>query len=739
MRKKGKNHWLRLVLFAFYLMIILMPIAVFVSTYANSFQFSVEQEKMFQNQLTMNGIQIVTNSLQLCDTYAIGISSQSQFINYHFTSAQPSNRLAERICNLRDSLPYINDPNGLIYRYYIYSANSDTIVDQQSGYLNPRLVYQALFALSGYDYDTLWATILNNTDARDFIPALDENGRSTMLYSRLLRSGKNPSRIIFYVDMQKMISCISGGSVHGQTSFTLCDADGSILYQSDEQKSLANFSFLYNEEKFPCEITADDGKKEILFANSLSEYGWTLYTSVPVDYFISYALEMSLNTMKNLLPLLLLQIIFTILLIRHSYIPIRTTLSKLGSSQEILTVNPFKHVQHSLNQLSSVNEKQQIMLSRSRLEMQEAILSMLIYQKRGYDFPLEKRLHDYGLYFDGDYYRALVLMLFDTESGEALQISERMHMMICEISKEYTPCLRYLKMDAADEMLFLAVLEDEKGRTEQLQNDLNALCSQISETFLVNVHIYIGNECDELEQVHSSFKNAHDLCQACSTTDKYLIFSSPHSTPIYDYKESDVKYLQQMTLAGQTEAVCSRLKEIYLRNSGEHARSAFERQLLYGHMISTLLATGYQEPLDELITKGFSDLSVKHFFELLSQYYSRLCQNNLDQEHQETQQLKADILAALKEEIGNYNANQADVAMRFGMTERRFAVLLRQETGLSFSKYMEKIRLEYACDLLKREDLTIEEIAQQIGYGSDKSFRRAFKQAFGTSPSAYRP
>ena len=738
MKNKRKSYWLKLVLIAFYLMIIFMPIAVFISTYVNSFQFSVEQEKLLQNQLTMNGMQIVNNSLQLCDTYAIGISSQSQFINYYFTGAKPSNRLVQRICSLRDSLPYINDPNGLIYRYYVYCSHSDTIVDHHSGYLSPQLIYQELFALDGYNYDMFWKKILNNTDAQSFIPALDENNRSAMLYSRILRSGRHPSRIVFYMDMQKMISCLSGNSAHAQTSVTLTDDDGSILYQSKEHKSLAKFPFLHNVEEYPCEITTVEGEKEILFANRLSAYGWILYTSVPVDYFTSHALKISLNTMRNLLPLLLLQIIFIILLIRHSYIPIRTTLTKLGPSQEIHSVNPFKHVQHSLSHLSSVNEEQRMMLSRSRLEMQEAILSMLIYQKKHYNFPLEQRLQEYGLHFEGDYYRGLVLMLFDTESDESLQISEHMHMAICKISQEYLPSLHYLKMDAADEMLFLAVLEDKRSRTEQLQNNLNALCSQISETLLVNVHIYIGDECKQLDQVHGSFKNAHDLCQACSTTDKYLIFSSSHNTPIYDYKESDVKYLQQMTRMGQPEAVCMRLKEIYLRNSGEHARSAFERQLLYGHMISTLLATGYQAPLDELITKGLSDLSIKHFIELISQYYLMLCRNNRQQEHQESLRLKASILATLREEIGNYNANQADVAMRFGITERRFAVLLRQETGLSFSKYMEKIRLQYACNLLQNDDLTIEEIARQVGYGSDKSFRRAFKQIFGISPSAYR-
>ena len=54
------------------------------------------------------------------------------------------------------------------------------------------------------------------------------------------------------------------------------------------------------------------------------------------------------------------------------------------------------------------------------------------------------------------------------------------------------------------------------------------------------------------------------------------------------------------------------------------------------------------------------------------------------------------------------------------------------------SEYVEKLRIERAIELLGDSSRTIEEIALEVGYASDKSFRRAFKRSTGQSPSMHR-
>ena len=65
---------------------------------------------------------------------------------------------------------------------------------------------------------------------------------------------------------------------------------------------------------------------------------------------------------------------------------------------------------------------------------------------------------------------------------------------------------------------------------------------------------------------------------------------------------------------------------------------------------------------------------------------------------------------------------------------RRF----KQETGLTASEYLHKIRIKQSCNLLAGSSFTIKQIALQIGYEDVKFFSKIFKQTIGITPGEYR-
>jgi AraC-like DNA-binding protein len=58
--------------------------------------------------------------------------------------------------------------------------------------------------------------------------------------------------------------------------------------------------------------------------------------------------------------------------------------------------------------------------------------------------------------------------------------------------------------------------------------------------------------------------------------------------------------------------------------------------------------------------------------------------------------------------------------------------------GMSTSIYIRHIRLQKAKELLLSNELSISEIAYQVGFKSPVYFSQAFKETFGESPSATR-
>ncbi|MNN46582.1 Bifunctional transcriptional activator/DNA repair enzyme AdaA [compost metagenome] len=79
-----------------------------------------------------------------------------------------------------------------------------------------------------------------------------------------------------------------------------------------------------------------------------------------------------------------------------------------------------------------------------------------------------------------------------------------------------------------------------------------------------------------------------------------------------------------------------------------------------------------------------------------------------------------------------------EVAERLHLNPSYFSVLFKEQTELTFSEYVSRLRIQRAKEMLLRTDCSVGEIAEQVGYQTDKYFIKVFKSIEGLSPSKYR-
>jgi two-component system response regulator YesN len=72
------------------------------------------------------------------------------------------------------------------------------------------------------------------------------------------------------------------------------------------------------------------------------------------------------------------------------------------------------------------------------------------------------------------------------------------------------------------------------------------------------------------------------------------------------------------------------------------------------------------------------------------------------------------------------------------LTPNYFCTVFRQETGKSFSAYLNEVRLKSAVYLLEHTDLLSYEIAAQCGFHDYIYFSQVFRKKCGCSPRSYR-
>lgn len=78
------------------------------------------------------------------------------------------------------------------------------------------------------------------------------------------------------------------------------------------------------------------------------------------------------------------------------------------------------------------------------------------------------------------------------------------------------------------------------------------------------------------------------------------------------------------------------------------------------------------------------------------------------------------------------------VASHCGLSASRFSHLFRERLGTTPQRFSEKLRLDSAQQLLRQTNLTIAEIASEVGYPDPLYFSRRYRSAFGLAPSEAR-
>jgi AraC-like DNA-binding protein len=80
----------------------------------------------------------------------------------------------------------------------------------------------------------------------------------------------------------------------------------------------------------------------------------------------------------------------------------------------------------------------------------------------------------------------------------------------------------------------------------------------------------------------------------------------------------------------------------------------------------------------------------------------------------------------------------ADLARKVGLSRTVLAGRFRELVGEPPMSYLARVRLGQAAGYLSTTDKTVRQIARLVGYESEASLSKAFRQAFGRAPGEYR-
>lgn len=135
--------------------------------------------------------------------------------------------------------------------------------------------------------------------------------------------------------------------------------------------------------------------------------------------------------------------------------------------------------------------------------------------------------------------------------------------------------------------------------------------------------------------------------------------------------------------------------------------------------------------------KGYLDLIRAYLIELIVKIFRLLesgGKKNISSHHR---QLVDQAIDYLKRNFQS-EIKLSDLAMQSFVSKNYFSKLFKEVTGINLSDYIQRLRINEACNLLRNTDMKMVDIALEVGFNDLTFFYEVFKRMMGKTPGDYR-
>lgn len=434
--------------------------------------------------------------------------------------------------------------------------------------------------------------------------------------------------------------------------------------------------------------------------------------------------------------------------------PIRHIINQLTSGLELnpeeVTVN-LEFIESNLNSLFMEKTHLERDLAKQLPLMRAGFLEKLIRGGFEDEEEIAERADSLGLNFDGTKHFVLIIglsngtdrnatyfdrlhvmgMIIDRLSGDMPDLAHHMH--FAEQGKNVMICHSFL---AQEELI--------REMTMSLEDLLERINTQLPKP----LHICVGGFQGSFRGIADSYGEAdrlHRYWQPFSGESLVWFASVPRGIPNGYSPGWEEKIRSQVRLHKERE-YRKMIGEMISKERSTDATLESRENLI--RRVNGLLAAIYESlPLDEgsqrnrleVMLGNMGDYEgVEHWESLVVDFLDICSYIRLNTKKSRNFALRDRIINDLEKNYPDPNICLGVYAQKFDITEQYLSQFIKEQTGLGFSAYLEKIRMDNIVKELDDTSDSIAAISQRNGYANKNTFYKAFKRKFGLPPRDYR-
>lgn len=699
-----------------------------------------EEDFWNQDQSTFeSAVSLLDNNFTTMDSITRQLSMNTKLYRLATMKSTDDNDFYLSGLTMKQSLAsYMYSYNELPFStYFVYLRNSGYIISVNT--FNSEQLYIRNYLSSGANFNE-WHDLLNNNLTKDsaLYPLSDfmlpESGNAYLyvLNMDVLTYKDIPATVAFHINEQTLRKIFSGVSL-GDTGYIIAvDAQDQPVFSLSEDKNTSSEKDLNTLTESVLSLSYDDNNTCVhndthIMRIASKTNDWTFYLVQPESIYPS---DYQFIFLLILFAAIIGGLIMIFILVRNNMRPILHLDDQLQETlhantqliEEAAAIRPVLYDNY-LRQLMSgvITTPDELSFIQNYLHLEDPSLHYYVL---------------YGVTYEND-------PAADTFPNEntSTESSESMKDIIAGLLARYFSYENNLYLCSPKKHIY-AVLIPFSGTADEilitLQEKALKFHSELLEEYSIWFFAGIGLSCS-FTNIWESYQQAKD---AAGYTSKNYIFLPyemlKKGSHVYYYPAEFSTRLIRSITGGNKSQVIEIFNLIHQENIEERSLPFQLLRFLLTDIRNTLLKarftyTGESTPQiveidtmlsqDELTFRLCEDISIK----LCDFFASKSEKNNLIDS----------IVTYIRENYKNPALCLSKISDEFHISESYFSHMFKENMNVNFSVYLEDLRLTEAAHLIEKGESGINEIALEVGYNNQTSFRRAFKKKYGVTPSSF--
>jgi AraC-like DNA-binding protein/adenylate kinase family enzyme len=282
---------------------------------------------------------------------------------------------------------------------------------------------------------------------------------------------------------------------------------------------------------------------------------------------------------------------------------------------------------------------------------------------------------------------------------------------------------------------------------QQVQIFAAQLSDFVNEKGHTNVMIGVGSVCPDLSGIHRSYRSACFALAKAKTGHGGVVFDlsgDDHNNSLYYPLEIEQRIISLVSMGDDTE-IQAVMESVYKQNMANLGQQNDLIMIFLSELVGTLLkamdVAGLENwPECEAIPKLMQNprMSPDEIFQCILASYHNLCVQIKHNHRDSTSILIKNVTEYIESFYMDSSLSLSKLADKFNLSEAYLSHVFKERTGENLSNCLERIRINYAHALLTETAMSIDDIAEKVGYNSSDTFRKAFKRFHGITPAMYR-